>query len=151
MRSHARRHAWKNQKQQQDQKDVTAATGRKSQHVANPKKPKQRSISVSQTVKEEPGLEPNGSCDNSVARRIPPRLQSYPPTDGYHGVFAHLPPELAKSAETALSMVHRPAIGPLNTTTGHSFPFNIQPLAHSPGSNHLMHYGMLSRSYILLY
>ena len=142
VRSHARRHAWKHQKQQKDQKEVLAANlGNQSKNKPR-KSSKEKAKSLPPTPNHGDQFYDQCSRFREVAEMLPQRSHSSSPIARQRGqgVFASLPPQLAKCAETAIAMISSPSLNNFELKNGHSDPFDVFPIPLTPRLHHLIHY-----------
>lgn len=141
MRSHARRHAWKNQKQQQDKKEVLASN---DQSKNKPRKsPREKTNSIPPSPHHGDQFYDQCSKFREVAELLPQRSPSNTSSRAStpaQGVFSNLPPELARCAEVAIAMISSPTLSTFEVKNGHSDPFDVFPIPLTPRLHHLIHY-----------
>jgi len=140
VRSHARRHAWKNQKQQQDKKQTQSTKNNDGSQSKN-KHRKSASHDKTQHPSKSPKSPDHGDrfydqCSKfrEVAELLPQRKAQG------HGLFLNLPPELARCAESAIAMISSPPLNHYEVKNGHSDPFDVFPIPLTPRLHHLIHY-----------
>jgi hypothetical protein len=160
VRSHARRHAWRNQRQQQFQKDQKDQKDQTKQRRVLRSNDGNQSQSCYRVICEKTGcglpyLGPSGAqsyySQCSKIREIAQLLlqRSTDATQEYlyrtrawlgDSGYASLPPGLDGCPEAAIAIASYPSISHIGLTNGYSDPFDVLPIPLTPRLHHLIHH-----------